>query len=1010
MTARRFISRFTPSRSEPEDLEKILVQRHALLDETLDRVAESARSAHKHHMLFVGPRGTGKTHFVTLLVHRLEARTDLVDRLRIAWLNEDETCTHLLDLLLRIYRALEKKYPAEFPSDVRESLYDLSEKAASQRAADELLARIEDRCLMVVVENLDLLFESMGDKGQKELRALLQNRPVWSIVATTQGLRKSITSRSAPFFGFFQIEHMHALSVDEAAELLANIANLQGDVELRAFLRTPRGRSRVEALHHLSGGNHRLYVILSEFISRDSLDNLVRPFEEMVDDLTPYYQERLRCLTPQQRKIVEFLCTCERPTAVKDIARGIFASQQTVASQLKTLRELRYVEAHSRGRESLYELTEPLMRLCVEAKENQQREPLRLIVDFLRVWYDENDLDAHLQEYEDGASEKLYIARALEQMREQAHLAVRPQVEMASDRDSNPRACGETASVERSRRLNQLLQAQDEEFDWGAIQNFIGEDERLYSEAALQLFRRATALLSEERWGETLRIYEYVLSIAAADTLDWFMALCGRGVCCHLLGRVEEGLSDLSAAAEMRGLPPAGLAFALTHRGVFRAISHDLDGADLDFSGALEAVPASFVVTRGRLLAFRGMSRSSGKRWDEALDDFSASIDLLGKPEVASVIDPDASHEWAFCHPSVSPGTTKELWAQALISKAELLRGREDHEGALRDLSCVIEGVSVPDAFKGKALLQRADVWKDLGKAEQQQADLAQLLALPGVPFEQIVSARLAQAEAADGVDAEQLHEQLGELLAHPEMTGSLRFDVLLQRGKYWSEKGRFEEAHTDFTRALELPELAPAKRVFALLRRGIMREAMDDVDGALEDYSAVIVSESRVEGTLRTALQFRGALCIERGQYRAGMNDLEQAFEVARATDQFLFPNTVTRLITAALKSGLGAEAWGGRALEFVELFERHGFLSELGAGLVRSVRGLLDVGLDPSGLDAWRKVWAGLAAGRESLVVPLRIFTTGVDYAKSRDPGTLLQLAREERELLTRALGLSS
>ena len=43
--------------------------------------------------------------------------------------------------------------------------------------------------------------------------------------------------------------------------------------------------------------------MLSEFITRESVDELVRPFEEMVEDLTPYYQERIRWLPPLQRKI-----------------------------------------------------------------------------------------------------------------------------------------------------------------------------------------------------------------------------------------------------------------------------------------------------------------------------------------------------------------------------------------------------------------------------------------------------------------------------------------------------------------------------------------------------------------------------------------------------------------------------------------------------------------------------------------------------------------------------------
>ncbi len=147
----------------------------------------------------------------------------------------------------------------------------------------------------------------------------------------------------------------------------------------------------MRALHHLSGGNHRVYIVLSQFIDRESLDELIGPFEKMLDELTPYYQERLRWLSPQQRKIVEFLCTCPSPASVSLIAQRLFITNQTAASQLKVLRENGYVLCHSRGRESLYELTEPLIRLSYEIKQNGYQ-PIRLIVDFLRIWYNPDEL------------------------------------------------------------------------------------------------------------------------------------------------------------------------------------------------------------------------------------------------------------------------------------------------------------------------------------------------------------------------------------------------------------------------------------------------------------------------------------------------------------------------------------------------------------------------------------------------------------------------------------------
>ena len=424
MNDRTFLSVFTPSRTPPEDLEAILVQRHGMLDDAVERIHESATTGNKHHLLFVGPRGTGKTHLVTLLVHRLGRDGELADRLRIAWLNEDETSTTLLELLRRIYTALVKRHPNEYRAGSLEPMFDLDPDEAERWLARLLLERLQGRTLLVVVENLDALFEGLGKTGQQKLRAFIQENPVLALVATAQRLVADIANRKSAFFGFFQTEHLKPLSVEQAVELLRKIAVLDGQPEVAAFLRGATGRSRIRALHHLSAGNHRIYLVLSQFITRDSIDALVGPFSKMVDEMTPYYQERIHWLPTQQRKIVEYLCTCVRPTPVKQLARRLFATQQTVSSQLKDLREKGYVQAAQRGRESLYEIAEPLMRICVEVKENQTHEPLRLLVDFLRVWYDARELAARAERSEQDLDAVLRLEGAPLSTRVDARLAL----------------------------------------------------------------------------------------------------------------------------------------------------------------------------------------------------------------------------------------------------------------------------------------------------------------------------------------------------------------------------------------------------------------------------------------------------------------------------------------------------------------------------------------------------------------------------------------------------------
>ncbi|MDZ4849441.1 MAG: hypothetical protein SGI77_09105 [Pirellulaceae bacterium] len=110
-------------------------------------------------------------------------------------------------------------------------------------------------------------------------------------------------------------------------------------------------------------------VLLSEFMAKASLGDLVSAFETLADELTPYFQERIRSLPAQQTKIVQSLAAMEGAAiTVKEIAASTFINERSCAKQLGELRNKRYVQVEKRGKESFYELAEPLIRLCLEVK------------------------------------------------------------------------------------------------------------------------------------------------------------------------------------------------------------------------------------------------------------------------------------------------------------------------------------------------------------------------------------------------------------------------------------------------------------------------------------------------------------------------------------------------------------------------------------------------------------------------------------------------------------------
>ena len=390
-------SRYSPGNMNRESLEALFVGRHDVMEDVLSRVIRSIRSPEKHYILLVGPRGSGKTHFLALAHHRLMDRVeaaDARDSVAVALLNEEEWgVASFLDLVVRILRALADQAP-DLDAEIA-AIYDRFSKDsadAERFAVARLRHHTRGKTLLLLCENLVDLFHGLGEEGQKRWRAVIQEDGNWTIVASTPSLFADVTLQDSPFYGFFTIRALEKINFDTGLELLARKAVHEGEMELAEFLRTPLGRARARAVHHLAAGNHRAYVVLFDFLDKESLEGLVGPFMHMVDDLTPYYQDRMRLLPPAQRKIVEFLCLEGKPTTIKEISTPCLMSHQTAAKQIGGLETAGFVSRMRSGRNTFCELSEPLMRICIEVKDNKTQH-FRLFVEFLRHWFTTRELE-----------------------------------------------------------------------------------------------------------------------------------------------------------------------------------------------------------------------------------------------------------------------------------------------------------------------------------------------------------------------------------------------------------------------------------------------------------------------------------------------------------------------------------------------------------------------------------------------------------------------------------------
>jgi tetratricopeptide (TPR) repeat protein len=573
MNRRPILSTYTPSNTDPELLKRIFVQREKLLERIVDRLSRSMTTGDKHHILLIGPRGCGKTNLVSLAVWELQKKSQLADCMRIAWLGEDDSFTGLIHLAFGIASQLSKEYPKEFPADFKTAVRGLSNDDAALAVLQSTVGRLGARNLLLVTENMDQTFHSLGDSGQKKWRAFLQETRKIATLATAQQLFSGVSDRNEAFFGFFDIQHLKPLSVDEAVELITRISLEHSNRELIRYLKSAEGQFRIRALHYLAGGNHRMYVLLSEFLTKESLDDLVAAFDSLANDMTPFFQERIRALPDQQRQLVQCLCDAQGALTVKEIASETFIDERVCSKQLGNLKDKGYVRSEKRGKESYYDMAEPLMRLCLEVK-NQHGRPLRLLARFLRAWFPVTELESKLIGTNNGRVSD-YCKLAIE------------------------------------------------------------SGDGFKSNLAMTLCSEITAKISDGDFETAERLIKELVfadpSSAKSASIEQATARLRRGVKYHQQGDFELALSDYSAVVEMFGAPVDQKAWAVFNRGIVRGQMGDIELALSDYSSVLE-LPDASIEQKAWALVNRGFRYGQQGNIERALSDYSAVVEMLDAP------------------------------------------------------------------------------------------------------------------------------------------------------------------------------------------------------------------------------------------------------------------------------------------------------------------------------------------------------------------------------------------
>ena len=266
-------------------------------------------------------------------------------------------------------------------------------KVPLQERADYLFSilswvhRKAGKHILLITENLQqLLGKKIIPIEQKKLRAFLQTSDAVLIIGSATTIFDALHDHSHPFYHFFHIRRLEDLSFNDMKTL---IISLLSESERPELIKKVENRdARLKTLYSFTGGNPRMAVFLSDIIRTEVPDEMLELMDNILDQLTPYFEATLNDIPDYLEEIINTLAAFEPAQSPREIAGHLEAPQATIRNYLKQLKETGYVRiAFSKGKSNYYCLNEYLYRIWYQMRDSGHREETRWLMELLLMLY-----------------------------------------------------------------------------------------------------------------------------------------------------------------------------------------------------------------------------------------------------------------------------------------------------------------------------------------------------------------------------------------------------------------------------------------------------------------------------------------------------------------------------------------------------------------------------------------------------------------------------------------------
>ena len=383
--------KYNPGFLTDDELVASFCVRTSEFESIVEMLRECTESSNPHQIV-IGPRGSGKTSLLLRVAAEVRRDAGLSSAFfPVVFAEESYEVATAGEFWLECLSLLADQAPQrEGGPDLHLTVEDLRALRDDRMLGERCLAALldfsdrEDRRLVLMVENLNMMFRDMADSREAgwRLRKTLQTEARIILLASATSRFDAIDRPDHALYDLFRTLTLRPLDTNECAVLWEAVSGQRHPPET------------IRSLEILTGGSPRLLAIVARFGGGLSFRELMADLLDLVDDHTEYFKSHLESLPAQERRVYLALADLWKPAFTKEIADRARLETSKCSAQLTRLVERGAVQvAGGTVRRKQYYLSERLYNIYYLLRRN--RGPDRLIealIRFMASYYSPDEL------------------------------------------------------------------------------------------------------------------------------------------------------------------------------------------------------------------------------------------------------------------------------------------------------------------------------------------------------------------------------------------------------------------------------------------------------------------------------------------------------------------------------------------------------------------------------------------------------------------------------------------